>query len=83
MKKSLPVPLIVGAVVVALVVVGGILAAPMMKAPGPDASQIHTTPDQIAQQRANPPHDDRPLPQYSPPGGGPSRPTANDSHGRN
>lgn len=73
-------PLIVGAVVVVLLVVGGFVAMPMMSAPGPDASQVHTTPEQIAQQRANPPHDERPLPQYSGPGGM-SRPTADSGRG--
>ncbi len=79
MKKSLPVPLIIGLVVVALVVAGGFLVAPMMSTPGPDASQVHVSAEEVARQRANPPKDERPLPQFNGPGGG-GRPSADSGH---
>jgi len=77
MNKSLSVPLIIGLVIVALVVAGGFLVAPMVSTPGPDASQIHVSAAEIAHQRANPPKDERPLPQFDGPG---ARPSADSGH---
>lgn len=69
MKKNLPLGVIVGVVVVALIVAGVFIVGPTLSTPGPDASQVHVSAEEIARQRANPPHDERPLPGTEAPGG--------------